>query len=132
MNQCIGIDVSAAHLDLASSPPTPDLPRRVANAPEAIAALVARLTRLAPTLVVCEATGNYHRPLLAALLAAAVPIAVINPAQIAAFRQTGLGRHKTDRADAQLLARFGQLHHAELRRATLADPAQARLRALVG
>jgi len=128
----IGIDVSAAHLDLAAVPPASALPRRVANTPAGIAGLIAALTALAPTLVVCEATGNYHRPLLAALLAAAVPIAVVNPAQVAAFRQTGLGRHKTDRADALLLARFAQLHHAEVRRATLDEPAHARLRALVG
>ena len=132
MDRFIGIDVSAAHLDLAILPPGPELPRRVANASAEIADLVAALAALAPTLVVCEATGNYHRPLLAALLAADVPIAVVNPAQIAAFRQTGLGRHKTDRADARLLARFAQLHHAELRRATLDAPGHAQLRALVG
>jgi transposase len=57
---------------------------------------------------------------------------VVNPAQVAAFRQSRLGRHKTDRADAQLLARFAALHHGELRRAAPAEPALARLRALVG
>lgn len=128
----IGIDVGSKHLDLASTEPTPALPRRVANTTEGIAALVTALTPVAPTLIVMEATGNYHRPLLAALLAAELPVAVANPAQVAAFRQSRLGRHKTDRADAQLLARFAHLHHAELRRATLDEPVLARLRALVG
>jgi transposase len=82
--------------------------------------------------VVLEATGNYHRPVVAALLAAAIPVAVVNPAQIAAFRQSRLGRHKTDRADAALLARFAEVHGAELRQASPAEPQQARLRALVG
>ena len=59
-------------------------------------------------------------------------MAVVNPAQIAAFRQSLLGRHKTDRADAQLLARFAALHHAELRRATPDEPDLARLRQFVG
>jgi transposase len=59
-------------------------------------------------------------------------VVVINPAQSAAFRKRQLGRHKTDRADAKLLARFGELHHAELRRAEPQEPDLARLRQLVG
>src|SRR5688572_7268557 len=128
----IGIDVGSKHLDVAASGAAPALPQRLANTADGIAALMAALTSLAPTLVVLEATGNYHRPLLAALLLAKLPIAVVNPAQIAAFRTTRLGRHKTDRADARLLARFAELHHAELRQATPDEPDLARLRHLVG
>jgi transposase len=128
----IGIDVGLKHLDLASTPKVPSLPRRVANTPEGIASLLPTVSRLAPTLLVLEATGTYHQPLLAALLAADLPVAVINPAQSAAFRQRQLGRHKTDRADARLLARFGELHHTELRRAEPQEPDLARLRQLVG
>jgi len=80
---------------------------------------------------VLEATGTYHRPLLTALLAAGIATAVVNPAQVAAFRQTRLGREKTDRADARLLARFAAVHGDDLRRARPADPVQARLRDLV-
>jgi transposase len=128
----LGIDIGSKHLDLAATAPTPDLPRRLPNTAAGIRDLVAAVVPLTPTLVVLEATGNYHRPLLAALLAAAVPVAVANPAQVAAFRQSRLGRHKTDRADAQLLARFAELHHAALRQATPDEPDLARLRALVG
>jgi transposase len=128
----IGIDVGSKHLDVAATGAAPALPRRLANTADGIAALVPVLTDLAPRLVVLEATGNDHRPLLAALLAAALPVAVLNPAQIAAFRSTRLGRHKTDRADATLLARFAELHHADLRHATPDEPDLARLRALVG
>jgi transposase len=127
----IGIDVGVKSLELAALPAT-TLPRRVPNTAEGIASVVDALGPLTPTLVVLEATGNYHRPLLAALLAAGIAVAVVNPAQVAAFRQSRLGRHKTDRADAQLLARFAELHHAELRQATPDEPQQARLRALVG
>ncbi len=128
----IGIDVGAKHLDAATTAAAPPLPRRVPNTDAGIARLVAPLTALAPELIVLEATGNYHRPLLAALLVAALPVHVANPAQIAAFRQSRLGRHKSDRQDAKLLARFAELHHAELRRATPDEPALARLRQLVG
>jgi transposase len=128
----IGIDVGLKHLDLAATPAAPSLPRRVPNTAEGIATLVSALPRLHPELIVLEATGSYHQPLLAALLLAQAPVAVINPAQSAAFRQSRLGRHKTDRADAQLLARFAEVHHAELRRATPQEPDLARLRQLVG
>ena len=128
----IGIDVGLKHLDLAATPGAPSLPRRIPNTPEGIAQLIPVLRTLTPTLVVLEATGTYHQPLLTALLLAEVPVSVINPAQSAAFRTRQLGRHKTDRADAQLLARFGELHHAELRRATPQAPELARLRQLVG
>jgi transposase len=128
----IGIDVGAKHLDAAATALAPSVPPRVPNTADGIATLVAALTRLTPQLVVLEATGTYHRPLLAALLLAELPVAVVNPAQVAAFRTSRLGRHKTDRADAQLLARFAELHHEELRRATPDEPDLARLRALVG
>lgn len=128
----IGIDVGLQWLEVAASEAAPALPRRVPNTAEGIARLLAVLRELAPELIVLEATGNYHDPLLAALLVAELPVSVANPAQVAAFRQSRLGRHKSDRQDAQLLARFAALHHAELRRATADEPALAQLRALVG
>ena len=128
----VGIDVGLKGLDCAASAAAPSLPRRAANTQEGIAALVTALAALGPALVVLEATGAYHRPLLTALLVAEIPVSVVNPAQIAAFRASRLGRHKTDRADAQLLARFAELHGDELRRAAPDAPDLARLRAVVG
>lgn len=128
----IGIDVGKTWLDVAHLTPG-DAPTtaRVTNTADGIAGLVAQLQGEAVTLIALEATGAYHRPLLAALLAAALPVTLVNPAQARAFRQSRLGRHKTDRADAVLLARFAALHGPELMRATPTAPHQARLRALV-
>lgn len=128
----IGIDIGSQHLALAASPARVALPKRVPNTAAGIATLVTALTPLAPALIALEATGNYHQPVLAALRLAALPVSVVNPAQIAAFRTTQLGRHKTDRADATLLARFAELHHAELRRATPDEPDLAQVRQFVG
>jgi transposase len=128
----IGIAVGSKRLDAAATLRAPALPAHVPNTEEGIAALVHALTALRPALVALDATGNYHRPLLASLLAADISVAVVNPAQVAAFRQSRLGRHKTDRGDAKLLARFAALHHEALRRATPDEPDVARLRALVG
>ena len=127
----VGIDVGKTSLDAAATAAAPALPARVPNTGTGIARLVPALAALAPALVVLEATGAYHRPLLAALVAAGVPTAVANPAQVAAFRGARLGREKTDRGDARLLARFARLHGEELRRAVPPAPVQARLRALV-
>jgi transposase len=127
----VGIDVGSRFLDCAAEPPTAVLPRRAPNTEAGIAALVRALTALAPALIVCEATGTYHRPLLSALLTTDLPVAVVNPAQVAAFRQARLGREKSDRADARLLARFAAIHGDELRRALPVEPVQARLRELV-
>jgi transposase len=91
----IGIDVALKHLDAAATEVAARLPHRVPNTPEGIARLVTALGAVAPDLVVLEATGTYHLPLLAALLAAEVPVSVANPAQVAAFRQSRLGRHKS-------------------------------------
>lgn len=127
----VGIDIGQASLDSAARVNAPALPRRVPNTAPGITQLVRALSALAPTLVVCEATGVYHRPLLAALIAADIPVAVVNPAQVAAFRQARLGREKSDHADARLLARFAAVHGDELRRAVPSDPVQTRLRDLV-
>src|SRR6266508_2876163 len=127
-----GVDVSKDHLDLsvvgADGAPLPGLPglpgaarhRRIANTPAGVRGLCAVLRDVAGAdgtglaLVVLEATGAYHAPLLAALCGARLPVAVANPAQVKAYRQTLLGRNKTDRADALLLARFARAHGAVL------------------
>jgi transposase len=59
-------------------------------------------------LAVVEATGGYERALVAALCAAGLPIAVVNPKRVRAYA-TALGiRAKTDRLDARVIARYGQ------------------------
>ena len=103
---------------------------RQPNAPEDVTAALVWITQRAPELVVLEATGPYHAPLLAALAAAAVPVALVNPARVRAYRQSQGGRHKTDRADAALLARFARDQAPDLRRYVPPPAAQARLRAV--
>ena len=53
-----------------------------------------------------ESTGNYGEPLAAYLFGLGYTISVVNPAQIKGFGRSELSRTKTDRADAQLIARF--------------------------
>lgn len=102
----IGIDVAKAWLDVATSAETPV--RRVANDAAGIAALVAELTAQAPQLIVLEATGGYETAVAAALAAAGLAMAVVNPRQVRDFARASGHLAKTDALDARVLARFAQ------------------------
>ena len=62
----------------------------VSNDPAGTQTLLARLLEERPALVILEATGGFERPVGAALAAAGLPIAVVNPRQAREFaRATG-------------------------------------------
>jgi transposase len=102
----IGIDVSKARLDIACRPPGQAL--QYANDPAGIAALVATLAGLTPTLIVLEATGGYELPLAAALAAAGLPTCVVNPRQARDFAKATGRLAKNDKIDAACLAHFAE------------------------
>lgn len=99
----IGIDVSKATLDVAMHEGTQS---QRTNDSAGIAALVTQLGTVSPTLIVLEATGVYHHSVTAALVAAQLPVAVVNPRQVRDFAKSTGQLAKTDRLDAQVLARF--------------------------
>jgi transposase len=123
----IGIDVSKDRLDAGVEPggeawqATNDLP--------GISSLVERLLALQPTTVILEATGGYELPLVGALLAAGLPVSVVNPRQVRDFARATGQLAKTDAIDARVLARFGEAVRPELR--VLPDTATQELAALV-
>jgi transposase len=122
----VGIDVAKDILDVAVEPGPETW--RVANVPEAIETLVRQLVPRQPALIVLEATGGFEATVAAQLAAAGLPVAVVNPRQVRAFAKS-LGRlAKTDRLDAQVLARFGAAVQPAAR--PLADAAAERLSAL--
>ena len=122
----VGIDVSRDHLDVALRPgPAFRLP----NGPAGHADLVARLLPLAPALVVLEATGGLELPALAALAAAGIPAAAVNPRQARDFARSMNRLAKTDRIDAETLAHFAGAARFEPR--PLPGPEQRALDALV-
>lgn len=127
MPSVIGIDVAQATLAIAVRPSGDQW--TCATDPVAVAALVARLRTLAPTLVVVENTGGLERPLVAALAAATLPVRVLNPARVRAFARAS-GRHaKTDPLDAAVLAHFAEVMQPAVR--PLPDAATQELAALV-
>lgn len=101
----VGIDVSKAALDVAVRPS--GTAWRTSNDAAGITALVADLAALAPVCVVLEATGGLERAATAALAAAGLPVAVVNPRQVRDFAKATGRLAKTDALDAAALAHFG-------------------------
>jgi transposase len=100
----VGIDVSKARLDVCVMPEGRTF--AVPNDQAGIDELLERLGRLRPELVVLEASGKHERPAAAAIAARAIAVAVVNPRQARDFAKA-IGRlAKTDKIDAEVLARF--------------------------
>jgi transposase len=100
----IGVDVSKKYLDVASAC---GAPARVANDVDGRTTLARRLKAESTAGVVVEATGGLERAIVEALTAEGVVAAIVNPARVRKFAE-GVGQlAKTDRIDAQILARFG-------------------------
>ena len=123
----VGIDVSKAHLDVAVR--TSGEPVRVPYDATGITTVIARLSPMRPTRIVVEATGGLERPLVRALVDAALPVIVVNPRQVRDFAKATGRLAKTDALDAQVLARFAEVIQPTLR--ALPDPQTQELAALL-
>lgn len=100
----IGIDVSKDRLDVAVYPG--DRVWNYPNQTQSFPALVAESQSLQPELVVMEATGALETAIAAALAAAGLPLAIVNPRQVCDFAKAKGQLAKTDRIDAKVLAHF--------------------------
>jgi transposase len=77
-----------------------------ANDEFGLAKLVAKMKRLAPKLIVLEATGGYEATVAAELQSRGYPVAVVNPRHIRDFARSVGILAKTDILDAKVIARF--------------------------
>jgi transposase len=102
----VGIDVAKDCLAVHCRPTA--LAFDEPNDEDGVHALCERLRPLQPTLVVLEATGGFHHLVAAALTAAGLPVAVINPKQARRFAEATGRLAKTDPLDAALLAHFAE------------------------
>lgn len=118
----VGIDVSKDRLDVHVAPSGEAF--FVANDASGIDELAGRLAGIEVKLVALEATGGYERLAAAALSAAGLPVAIVNPAQVRSFADALGKRAKTDGIDAAVIAGFAAASSAQAR--PLAD-AQGRL-----
>lgn len=123
----VGVDVAKAHLDVCVLPEGESW--RTSNDESGIAELSGRLQSLEPEGIVLEATGGLEQALVASLMAADLPVVVINPRQVRDFARATGRLAKTDKIDAAVLAHFGQVVRPELR--PLPDEASQALKGLV-
>lgn len=123
----VGVDVSKDLLEVAIRPTGERW--STSNDSPGLANLVARLEAEQPQAIVLEATGGYEVPVAAALGAAKLPVAVVNPRQVRDFARATGTLAKTDRVDAQVLAHFGEAVRPVPR--PLPEPQQQELEALL-
>jgi len=123
----VGIDVAQESLEIAVRPTAEQWQSTTDE--EGLAQLTHRLQRLQPTLIVLEATGGLENLVAATLAAGQLPVVVVNPRQVRDFAKATGTLAKTDRLDAQLLARFGATVQPEPR--PLPDPATQQVQDLL-
>jgi len=121
--QFVGIDVAMGKLDVHIDPGGEAF--AVANT----AAGVAQLSCCLPSgaVVALEASGGYERVVAEGLAAAGLKVFCLHPADVRAFARLQGKRAKTDRIDAQLIARVARVA-ATSRKPYRAHPAAADLK----
>lgn len=123
----VGVDVSQAYLDVHVLPSGER--HQFANSRQGVWRLISHLSAFDDVLVAMEATGGVERVSAGLLAESGFAVCVINPRQIRDFaRAVGL-LAKTDRLDAQVIARYSEAIKPESR--VVADQAQGELKALV-
>jgi transposase len=127
MSCYIGIDVSKSSFDLAIHETSTHQQFNMSN--DGIRKAIKWIKNQNPNLIVLEATGGYERPLVADMLTANLPIAIINPRHVRDFAKAKGVLAKTDKIDASVLAHFAAVMQPVP--TTACSPHQLRLKALV-
>ncbi len=122
-----GIDVSKSKADLCILPDGIVATFNLDD--DGIASLIEALKASAVNLAVMEATGGYEAKLAAAIFHADIPVAVVNPRQVRSYARAIGQSAKTDRLDAEVIARFAQDIKPQPR--ALPDAKAAQIRELI-
>ena len=101
----VGIDVGKSKVDVAVA--GNGTVHEWANHEQGRQVLSSWLLEQGVELVVLEASGGIEAALVSDLVEASIPVAVVNPTRVRAFARAEGQLAKTDRIDAQLIARFG-------------------------
>jgi transposase len=102
----VGIDVSKRQLDVHVRPSMESFSD--ANTEVGIRAIVKRLKKLAPTLIVLEATAGMEANVAVAIATEEMAVAVVNPRQVRSFARAIGTLAKTDSIDAAVLSHFAE------------------------
>lgn len=124
----VGIDVAKKSIDLHILPAASR--HSLTSDSKGIAKLLEILNSPQDTFVVLEATGGYHKRLVAELLQAGYDVAVVNPRRVRDYAKAHNILAKTDRIDARVIALFAE--HFRNLRLEKHSPKQAQIEELVG
>ena len=102
----VGIDVAKTRLDASAGD---GQVHSFANDEGGIAAMLEWLAARTVNLVVCEPTGGYEEPLVRGLRQGGFPVHLAHPNKVRAFAHASGRLAKTDRLDAQVLSRYGEV-----------------------
>ena len=119
----IGVDVAKSWLDICDT--EQGEATRIDNTGKGIDTWLRSLS--APARIAVEATNRYHERFVEQADAQGHRVYVIDAFRLSRYRDAVGHRAKTDRCDAELLARYLQQEHEHLRRWKPRDPRQARL-----
>jgi len=108
----VGVDVAKDELQLATHGPG-TVSRRLANQAQAIQDWLATLA--GGSVIAMESTGKCHGLLAELAHAAGMRVYVLNARDVYFYAKALGTRGKTDRLDAQVIARYAAEHQAELR-----------------
>jgi transposase len=126
----IGVDVSKEELVVAGHDATGVTPGVIANSRPAI---VRWLKALEPNSVIAmEATGGYERLLAQLAYERGLEVYVLNPRQVHHYGVSLGNRGKTDRLDADVIARYVAMEHSRLHRYEPAPKELVKLQELQG
>jgi transposase len=107
-----GVDVSKLQLDIAT---TAGREWSCANREGDFEELIREFKAQSVELIVLEASGGYEGAVVASLVAADLPVRVVNPRQVRDFAKATGRLAKTDRIDARVLAQFAEQIRPSLR-----------------
>ena len=98
----VGLDIAKASLQLDGRA------KPLSNDPGGHSHLVRHLRGQSNPHVICEATGGYEKPVVAALQVAQIPVSVIEPSRVRHFARAQGQRAKSDPIDAPVLSAYGR------------------------
>jgi transposase len=123
----VGVDVSKDSLDVAIGPGKEII--TFTNDQKGVDALIKKLSRIGPELIVLESTGGYERLATSSLVEAKLPVVIVNPRQVRDFAKSAGILAKTDAIDARVITRFAAAVKPDIRQ--LKDRETSELTALV-
>ena len=107
MSCVAGVDVGRDYFDVGLAPSGRVF--RTTNGANGVASVIGRLRRAGAQRVVLESIGGYGARLVRGLAQAGFEVGVVDPRRIKALRIAEGKRAKTDKLDAQLIARFAMI-----------------------